>query len=159
MTIRLACLDDLAAIERFAIDVVPAHYAPILGEDDARAQLRWWTTERMQPAVEANRVHVAVKGEEIIGVVQTGVLGEDHVVWKLYLKPEFRGQSIGAELLQHAIAPLRKVTDHVVVEHFAGNTKAAKFYEREGWTIVSTEPSRSGDPNATVVWRGISLST
>jgi ribosomal protein S18 acetylase RimI-like enzyme len=159
VTIRLACLDDLSAIERFALDVVPAHYAPILGDEGARAQLQWWTTERMKPAVEASRVHVAVTGEKIIGVVQTGVLGEDHVVWKLYLAPEFRCQSIGADLLQHAIEPLRKVTDHVLVEHFAGNTKAAKFYDREGWTVVSIEPSRSGDPNAAVVWRRITLGT
>jgi ribosomal protein S18 acetylase RimI-like enzyme len=157
VTVRLACGDDLAAIERFAIDVVPAHYAPILGEDGARAQLQWWTTERMKPAVEAGRVHVAVAGEKIVGVVQTGVLGEDHVVWKLYLAPEFRGRSIGANLLQHAIAPLRKVTADVLVEHFAGNTQAAKFYEREGWTVVSTQTSRSGDPNAAVVWRRFTL--
>jgi hypothetical protein len=51
------------------------------------------------------------------------------------------------------------VTDHVLVEHFAGNTKAAKFYEREGWTVVSTEPSRSGDPNAAVIWRRVTLDT
>jgi len=159
VTIRLACLDGLSAIERFALDVVPAHYAPILGDQGARAQLQWWTTERMKPAVEASRVRVAVTGEKIKGVVQTGVLGEDHVVWKLYLAPEFRGQCIGADLLQDAIEPLRKVTDHVLVEHFAGNTKAAKFYEREGWTVVSIEPSRSGDPNAAVVWRRTTLGT
>ena len=62
MTIRLARLDDLSAIERFALDVVPAHYAPILGDEGARAQLQWWTTERMKPAVEASRVHVAAEG-------------------------------------------------------------------------------------------------
>ena len=159
VTIRLARLDDLSAIERFALDVVPAHYAPILGDEGARAQLQWWTTERMKPAVEASRVHVAVEGEKIIGVVQIGVLGEDHVVWKLYLAPEFRGQSIGADLLQQAIEPLRRVTDHVLVEHFAGNTEAAKFYEREGWTVVSVEPSRSGTPNAAVVWRRTTWAT
>ena len=132
MTIRLAGVDDLAAIERFATEVVPAHYAPILGKDGARAQMQWWTRDRMEPAVEASHVHVAVVGDEIVGLVETGVLGADHVVWKLYLAPEFRGQSIGADLLQHATEPLRQVTAHVLVEHFAGNTKAAKFYEREG---------------------------
>ncbi|GAA5163982.1 N-acetyltransferase [Ornithinimicrobium tianjinense] len=153
MAIRLARADDLAAIERFAVDVVPAHYAPILGEDAALAQLQWWTPARMQPAVEAHRVHVAVEGQAIVGVAETGVLGEDHVVWKLYLAPELRGRAIGADLLQHAVAPLRKVTDHVLVEHFAGNTKAARFYEREGWAVVRTEASRSGDPAAAIVWR------
>lgn len=77
-------------------------------------------------------------------MVQTGVVNEDRVVWKRYLAPAFRGQSIGAHLLRDAIAPLREVSDHVLVEHFAGNTKAAKFYKREGWTVVCTEASPSG---------------
>ena len=157
VSIRPASVDDLDAIARFAAAVVPAHYTPMLGEDGARAQLEWWTTDRMTPAVEAGRVHVAVARRAIVGVVQTGVLGEDHVVWKLYLAPAFRGRSLGADLLRHAVAPLRGVTDHVLVEHFAGNTRAARFYEREGWTVVRTEASRGGDPNAAVVWRRLAL--
>lgn len=81
MSIRLACVDDLDAIARFADEVVPAHDTPILGEDGARAQLEWWTADRMRPAVEAGHVHVAVASQAIIGVVQTGVLDEDRVVW------------------------------------------------------------------------------
>ena len=157
MAIRLARIDDLPAIERFAVEVVPAHYAPILGEDAALAQLQWWTPARMQPAVAAHRVHVAVEGDTIVGVAETGVLGEDHVVWKLYLAPESRGQSIGADLLQRAVAPLREVADHVLVEHFAENTEAARFYEREGWAVVRTEASRSSDPAAAIVWRRLTF--
>lgn len=66
MSIRLARVDDLDDIARFAADVVPAHYTPILGEDGARAQLQWWTPERMRPAVEAGYVHVAVADRAII---------------------------------------------------------------------------------------------
>lgn len=153
VSIRLADVDDLDAIARFADDVVPAHYTPILGEEGARAQLDWWTADRMKPAVEAGHVHVAVAGRAIVGVVQTGILDGDCVVWKLYLAPAFRGQSIGADLLRHAIAPFKEVADHVLVEHFAGNTKAADFYERHGWRVVRTEAARSGDPHAAVVWR------
>ncbi|HLS39451.1 MAG TPA: GNAT family N-acetyltransferase [Ornithinicoccus sp.] len=153
VTIRRAEPEDLDAIRRFAEEVVPAHYTPILGEVAAHAQLDWWTDERMRPAVEAGRVHVAVADDAIVGVVQTGPWEDTYVVWKLYLSPAFRGRSLGRQLLNAAIEPLREETDHVFVEHFAGNTGAAAFYERLGWKVERTVPARSGDPNAAVVWR------
>lgn len=157
VAIRLADVDDLDAIAHFAADVIPTHYTPILGADGARAQLAWWTADRMRPAVEVGQVHVAVANGAIVGVVQTGSLGEDYVVWKLYVAPAFRGRSLGPDLLRQALAPLREVADHVLVEHFAGNRKAAEFYEREGWTVVRTEAARSGDPRAAVVWRRLAV--
>lgn len=153
VTIRLAGVGDLEAIERFAEEVVPPHYAPILGEEAAHTQLDWWTPERMRPAVEARRVHVAVSAGEIVGVVQTGLFEGSYVVWKLYLSPTFRGRSLGRDLLRAAVEPLREQANHVLVEHFAGNTGAAAFYEREGWAVEKAVPARSGDPDAAVVWR------
>jgi ribosomal protein S18 acetylase RimI-like enzyme len=155
--IRLATVDDVDAIVAFAAEVVPVHYSGILGETAAHSQLSWWTSERMRSAVEAEQVHLAVADEAIVGVAETGRMGQDHVVWKLYLAPEFRGRALGKDLLRQAIAPLRKKTDHVLVEHFAQNTRAARFYEREGWGVVRTEAPKSGDPRATVVWRRLEL--
>jgi hypothetical protein len=39
------------------------------------------------------------------------------------------------------------------VEHFAANTRAGVFYEREGFAVERVEPSPSGDPALDVVWR------
>ena len=85
--------------------------------------------------------------------LETGTYGDDQVIWKLYLAPAVRGRGLGVELLDRAVAVLPAGTDHVLVEHFAGNLQAGAFYEREGFAVVETEPPESGDPNAAVVWR------
>jgi ribosomal protein S18 acetylase RimI-like enzyme len=155
--IRPARLGDVDAIVKFGADVVPPHYAPILGESAAQAQLAWWTYERMRSAVEAGDVQVAVAGGEVVGVAETGTLAGDRVLWKVYLAPHFRGRSLGRQLLRQAIAALPEDTEQVFVEHFAGNVRAGAFYEREGFTVVRREPSGSGDPQADVVWRRLPL--
>src|SRR5689334_14928236 len=100
-TIRKAELGDVDAIVAFGAAVVPQHYTPILGPHAAQAQLSWWTAARMTPAVEAGRVHVATAGtREVVGVCQTGELGGEQVIWKLYLAPEYRGRSLGVQLLR-----------------------------------------------------------
>jgi hypothetical protein len=77
-------------------------------------------------------------------VCQTGELSHDQVIWKLYLAAEYRGRSLGADLLRHAVASLPEKVDHVDVEHFAGNTAAARFYQRQGFTAMRTDPAPSG---------------
>lgn len=157
--IRRAEAADVDAIVAFGAAVIPPHYTPILGADGAQGQLSWWTPERIAPAVAAGRCHVAVADDTVVGVCQTGEMDGERVIWKLYLAPEYRGRSLGVELLRHAIAALPPETDHILVEHFAGNTRAGAFYEREGFREVRTEPASTGDPNAAVVWRRLDLST
>ncbi len=150
---RPARASDVPAITDFAAAVVPAHYEPILGADAAHDQLRWWTTERMAAAVAGSRVQVAMAAGGIVGVCESGELDSEQVIWKLYVAPGLRGRGIGLALLEHAIAGLPARTDHVLLEHFAGNTRAAAFYARQGFDVVRTEPAASGDPAAAVVWR------
>jgi RimJ/RimL family protein N-acetyltransferase len=47
----------------------------------------------------------------------------------------------------------------VILEHFAGNERAAAFYEREGFEHLRTDPAASGDPAAATVWRVLDLET
>jgi ribosomal protein S18 acetylase RimI-like enzyme len=155
--IRKAQASDVDAIAAFGSAVVPAHYTPILGADGARAQLAWWTRQRMASAVEGGRVHVALADNTIVGVSETGEMGGEQVIWKLYLAPDFRGRSLGVTLLRRAIAALPADAKSVLVEHFAGNIRAGSFYERVGFTVVDTEPSSSGDQNGAIVWRRLEL--
>ncbi len=159
VTIRTATTDDLDGIVAFGSAVVPQYYTPILGERAAHEQLAWWTRERLSPAVQAGRLHVASTADgNVVGVCQTGELAHDQVIWKLYLAPEYRGRSLGVELLRHAVALLPDGVDHVDVEHFAGNVGAAKFYDREGFAVIRTDPAPSGEsPNAAIVWRRLPL--
>jgi ribosomal protein S18 acetylase RimI-like enzyme len=159
VTIRTAGTGDVDAIVAFGSAVVPQYYTPILGEKAAHAQLAWWTRERISPALQAGRLHVAIAADrEVVGVCQTGELSEDQVIWKLYLAAEYRGRSLGAELLCHAVASLPEGVDHVDVEHFAGNAGAARFYEREGFTVIRTDPAPSGESSSSaIVWRRLQL--
>lgn len=87
---------EVDSIVAFARAVVPPHYAPILGDDAAEEQLKWWTADRIGSAVAAGRVHVAVADDAIVGVAETGALGDEQVIWKLYLAPGFRGRGLGS---------------------------------------------------------------
>ena len=154
VNVRQAEVDDLDAIVAFGSAVIPPYYTPILGKRAALAQLEWWSIDRMAPAVETNRVHVAVTERAVVGVCQTGELAGEQVIWKMYLAPEYRGRSLGVELLRQAIGSLPLGVRRVDVEHFAGNTRAAKFYEREGFKIIRTDPPPTGEsPNSAIVWR------
>jgi ribosomal protein S18 acetylase RimI-like enzyme len=155
--VRRADAGDVDAIVALGAAVVPPHYTPILGVEAAQAQLSWWKPERISSAVTAGRVHVAVVDDVVVGVAETGEMDGEQVIWKLYLAPDSRGRSLGAELLRQAVAALPGEPSHVVVEHVAGNTRAGAFYEREGFAIVRTEPAGSGDPNASIVWRRAEL--
>jgi ribosomal protein S18 acetylase RimI-like enzyme len=158
VAIRKAGLEDVDAIVAFGAAVVPEHYTPILGQRAAQAQLAWWRPERMTPAAEAGRVYVATDGHDVVGVCQTGEMDGDQVIWKLYLAPEYRGRSLGVDLLRQAIASLPRHADHVDVEHFAGNTSAATFYEREGFKVIRTDPpSPDQSPATAIVWRRLQL--
>ncbi|GGL44074.1 GNAT family N-acetyltransferase [Phycicoccus endophyticus] len=157
-SVRRAGADDIEAVVAFGTAVVPPHYTPILGPRAALAQLDWWTREYLEPAVQAGRVHVATVGDELAGVCQTGETSSGQVIWKLYLAPSHRGHSLGVDLLRHAIAVLPAVVDHVDVEHFRGNTGAGRFYEREGFTVIRTEPAPVGSsPAGDVIWRRLPL--
>lgn len=149
---RPATATDIPAIVAFGEKVIPQHYAPILGEKAARAQLDWWTSERFGAAIAAGRVQVATAEEELLGVVETGTVAGEQVVWKLYVTPSARGNGLGVKLIDLAISSLPDKTDRLLTEHFAGNTEAARFYEREGFTIISTDTNLA-NPNASVVWR------
>lgn len=155
--VRPAVPADVSALVSFGSAVVPAHYAPILGPEAAQDQLAWWTPARFEPAIEAGRVLVAEVDGAIVGMIETGELAGEQVVWKLYVDAQLRGRSMGSDLLRRAVADLPPGTDHVLVEHFAGNARAGAFYEREGFAEVRTEPARSGDQNAAVVWRRLDL--
>lgn len=154
VVIRLADEHDLDDIAAFGAAVVPCHYEPIIGRAAAHQQVeRWWTRERLATALSNGVVLVAEHDGDLIGVAEVGAWEGDPVIWKLYLASGHRGRGIGRALLRAAIAELPRSATRVMVEHVAGNHRAAAFYEREGFRHLRTEPAASGDPAAATVWR------
>ena len=155
---RPARPDDVPALCRFGARVVPAHYAPLIGQQAADAQVdAWWTPAALAPAVADGLVVVAELSDGpaggIVGVGQRGRMGADHVIWKLYVDPAHRGSGLGPRLLRALTDQLPPEATRVVIEHFAGNVRAGAFYEREGFAVERITPHPSGEPARATVWR------
>mgnify|MGYP001793675806 CR=1 FL=1 len=86
----------------------------------------------------ADQFHVAV---------DNGVLGfvsmQGSEIVKLYVDPTARGAGIASKLLFHGERELYNegVTDGVLL-CTAGNARAQRFYNREGWILSETFPDR-----------------
>lgn len=154
--IRGADTSDLEALVAFGETVVTAHYEPIIGESAALDVVQtWWTRQHLGTALAQDNVFVADNDEGIVGVMEVGRLDGDPVIWKLYIHSAHRGRGIGATLLHAAVDDLPSTTSQVILAHFAGNQRAAEFYDREGFAYLCTEPSPSEDPAAATVWRAL----
>lgn len=153
-TTRTATAADVGPLCDFGREVVPAHYAPLIGEAHARAQVRdWWNDEHLRAAVAAGRVTVATWADRIVGVAQIGPSGDDVAIYKLYVHPDARGAGVGPLLIDALLRQLPRGTSRLLVEHFAANTRAGEFYEREGFRAAEVRPHPSGDARLAIVWR------
>lgn len=73
-------------------------------------------------------------------------------VHSLYLAPAERGQGIGRQLLEHA----KTNRDVLTLFAFQANTRACKFYERNGFTEVARSDGADNDeklPDIRYVWQ------
>ena len=152
--IRTARPGDVAAVRAFGEAHVRPHYAPLLGPEAADAQVRaWWTEQYLAAAVDAGNLLVAEVDGVCVGVAQLGRAGDAHVVYKLYVAPGLRGSGLGLRLLDALTQRLPADADALHVEHVAANTRAAAFYEREGFAVLRVDADPSGDGARDVVWR------
>lgn len=157
-TIRTATAADIDAIIAFGTAFVPRHYEPIIGREAAQGQVdRWWTRDRFLTVLDDGELFVAEEPGQIVGVAELGAWDDTPVIWKLYVHPDRRGRGIGRSLLRAVITRLPTATSRVLLEHFAGNERAADFYAREGFVHLRTEPAASGDPSAATEWRVLEL--
>lgn len=153
-TVRHATPHDLGAVRSFGEAHIPPHYAPLIGEAAAAAQVeRWWNDAYLAPAIEAGLLLVAEADGRVVGVAQRGRLGDDHVVFKLYVDPAARGRGVGPALLAAVERDLPANATRLVIEHLAANERAAAFYAREGFAVDRVEPHPSEDPGRATVWR------
>ncbi len=160
VVVRLASEHDVDAIAAFGVAVVPPHYQPIIGHAAAAEQVElWWTPERLRAALADGALLVAEHGDELVGVAEVGEWEADPVIWKLFVRADRRGRGIGRTLLRAALAELPHPASRVVLEHFAGNERAAAFYERQGFVHLRTDPAASGEPAAAAVWRVLDLTS
>ncbi|WP_231735088.1 GNAT family N-acetyltransferase [Microbacterium hominis] len=151
--IRDAEAADVTSICAFGDAYIRQHYAPLIGVEAADLQvLNWWSESQIHLAVTGGLMVVAEAVGGIVGVAQRGRDASDHVLYKLYIAPVYRGRGLGPALIEAVIQRLPSNGARLCVEHFAGNERAGAFYEREGFFVERIE--RSGADSARdVVWR------
>lgn len=75
------------------------------------------------------------KGESLVGFIYGTVLFEDAEIYKVAIKPEFRGQGLGQRLTEAAFAYFRQQNaERVFLEVRAGNLPAKGLYAKNGFT-------------------------
>jgi ribosomal protein S18 acetylase RimI-like enzyme len=154
--IRRARPDDAAAIAALRVRAWRAAYRGILPDAsldalDAEADAPRWRGY-LEAAAPDDRLWLAVDGDELVGYARTGASADDDVdlgtaeVHGLYVAPELIGSGVGRTLLAHALDDLAaRGHEAVVLWHFVGNERAARFYERAGLRPDGARrPSRHG---------------
>jgi len=99
----------------------------------------------------STRSFVARDGDHIVGVLNVGPFrGEEATgeVRVLYVLPEWWGSGAGQRLLQRAHRELADEFDEAMLTVLTTNTRARRFYERNGWRLseVVVEPHFGGRP-------------
>ncbi len=151
---------DVADICSFGDQYVRAHYAPILGTSAAADQiLVWWNVTHISTAVAERLVVIAQNQGRLIGVGQRGHRGEAHVVYKLYVHPEYRGRRLGPRILDALIARVPADAGRLLIEHFVANERASASYEREGFVVERIDSTHTENPALGVVWRARHLNS
>lgn len=155
LAIRTATPDDVDAIACFAEVTIHDTYDRLVGLAYAEELLRdWWGTSLLQ-AIGADRVIVAVDGNDVVGLVHVDEFDGEPVIWKLYVSPDRRNDGLGARLVRHVVEHLPSGRHRLLTEHIAANLRAAQFYQREGFEVVRTV--ESDDPQTATVWRSKAL--
>lgn len=152
--IRSAGVGDVDRVCAFGETHIRPHYAPLIGVRAADQQVAtWWNRGQILSAASQAQLIVAEAHDTVVGVAQHGRDGADVVVYKLYLDPRYRGRGLGPRMIAAVIDALPSDVRRLCVEHFAGNVRAAAFYEREGFAVERVVRSAAGASGLDVVWR------
>ncbi len=149
--IRLAVASDRPELDRFAREVVPEVYGRLVDDDYAQSLVSNWWLDYFSGPIDAGRVLVVMADDRMVGMAEFDQIGDDWVIWKLYIESDQRSRGLGARLLDAVVAELPEGTRRVVLEHVVSNEDAARFYEREGFELGRIDEAE--DPRLSIVWR------
>ncbi|MEO8233841.1 MAG: GNAT family N-acetyltransferase [Flavobacterium sp.] len=87
---------------------------------------------------------MTIRGKGWVCEVENEIIGfsiadlKDNNIWALFLKPEFEKQGIGSKLHNIMLDWYFTQTKNKVWLGTSPNTRAEKFYRKQGWTEVGT---------------------
>lgn len=140
---RAAVPGDADAIGALATRAWRAAYADVLASEvlaslDPAEQAGEWR-DYLVHLPPGDRVWVIEDAGAVVGFARTGPCPDTDApagsgeVHGLYVDPVRIGTGLGRVLFAHAVADLARRHASVVVWHFAGNDRAARFYDRAGF--------------------------
>lgn len=113
-------------------------------EADGKGDERYlgWLQEKI--AKDHNSVVHVLDGDTIIGQIEMARLRDDQTVGYVnlyYLRPERRGEGLGAQLDEHAGAYFRSIgLRRARLSVSPANKRAVRFYEKMGWVDLGPRP-------------------
>ncbi|MGI5128069.1 N-acetyltransferase family protein [Pseudonocardia sp. CA-107938] len=153
MQIRPAAIGDVEAIRSIGLRTWPVTYTSFAGaEYVADGLAKFWTAESVLAIVEDTRVVVAQDDSgAVVGMGNIDLRLETPVIWRLYVLPEQHGTGVGAGLMSTLLDLPPATTTAVRLEYMDGNTRAERFYRKQGFAEIGREPAeRPGWPGR--VW-------
>jgi RimJ/RimL family protein N-acetyltransferase len=148
--VRRARIEELEEVVRIHHESAEAAYAnlapPDLAGRDRRRRL--WRQSFETPGCSQ---FVAEVSDEIVGVLALGPASdgdEAGEIYLLYVQPGSWGRGVGQSLLGCAHQQLGHDYEQAVLTVVAGNERARRFYERNGWSLegLQTELHFGGHP-------------
>ncbi|MCL2781446.1 MAG: GNAT family N-acetyltransferase [Actinomycetia bacterium] len=151
--VRLATVDDLAAIRRIGEVTWPVTYPFASAAYLAHAMDNWWSLAALAESLARTRTFVAEASgpgpdREVVGVGAIDLCGDRQDVrpgdwpsiWKFYLLPEYQGRGVGRLLLDRLLAQVPPAADGVMLEYIEGNERGAAFFRRHGFAEFRRDP-------------------
>lgn len=148
ITVRPALPDDAHGVRYVGTVAWSATYGSDKGAEYVMSGLdEFWSTEAIGSAIRAGSIDVAESTDGIVGMVHVEGLGEDLVMWKLYVLPDQQRHGIGRLLVRAAKSRARLEGKDLMTEYEPSNERVRGFYLREGF-VVTTAPW----PGTDAVW-------
>lgn len=135
--VREARPEDAEAMGRAHTASASAAYGR---EEDLERRTQRWRQVFGEPE---SRPYLAEVEGEVVGVLSLG----PSELYAIYVHPDWWGQGVGQALLDEAHDRLAETCDEAELTVLAGNTRAERFYKRNGWRFVEqlVEPHFGGE--------------
>lgn len=111
----------------------------------------YWSAETVGAAVSAGAVDVIETASGIVGMTEVEELGQDLVMWKLYVLPAEQRAGLGHALVEAVKGRARERGQDLLTEYDRANEVVRGFYLREGFEPV--EPPLPGTDAVWLRWR------
>lgn len=148
VVVRRAAADDLDPVRFVGLATWPATYGAIKGARYVTRGLdEYWSAEAIAGSIDRGDIDVAESDAGVVGMVEVASVGDDLVMWKLYVVPAVQHTGIGPRLIASAVARAEARGCALFTEYEPENVAAGEFYARQGF-----EPSDPRWPDAGGTW-------